>query len=77
VLPQALVEQLASPGRMFIPVGTDMQYIMHIDKDAEGKVTETQVMGVQVSGSLLLNLDTSVLTNVFAKYVPLTDRKTK
>ncbi|KAF9459669.1 protein-L-isoaspartate O-methyltransferase [Collybia nuda] len=45
-LPPALVEQLASPGRIFIPVGTFAQYIEHIDKDAEGKVTQKRIMGV-------------------------------
>ncbi|KAG5727441.1 Protein-L-isoaspartate(D-aspartate) O-methyltransferase [Termitomyces sp. T112] len=44
--PRKLIEQLASPGRMFIPVGTHIQSILHIDKDQDGKVTETQVMGV-------------------------------
>ena len=47
-LPSALVNQLASPGRIFIPVGQYIQYIQHIDKDADGKVTEKQVMGVSV-----------------------------
>ncbi|KAL1662757.1 protein-L-isoaspartate O-methyltransferase [Schizophyllum commune] len=46
-LPQPLVDQLASPGRMFIPVGVDAQYIMHVDKDENGKVTQSQVMPVQ------------------------------
>ncbi|KAL0959762.1 hypothetical protein HGRIS_011452 [Hohenbuehelia grisea] len=45
-LPQALVDQLASPGRMFIPVGSGVQYILHIDKDEQGNVTQSQVMGV-------------------------------
>ncbi|KAG6876193.1 hypothetical protein C0993_005037 [Termitomyces sp. T159_Od127] len=44
--PSKLVEQLASPGRMFIPVGTYFQNIIHVDKDKDGKVTETEVMGV-------------------------------
>jgi hypothetical protein len=34
---------------MFIPVGNYTQYIRHVDKDADGNVTETQVMGVSVS----------------------------
>jgi hypothetical protein len=34
---------------MFIPVGQYVQYIQHIDKDADGNVTEKQVMGVSVS----------------------------
>ncbi|KAF5379011.1 hypothetical protein D9615_006054 [Tricholomella constricta] len=45
-LPNELVEQLACPGRMFIPVGTYSQYIQHVDKDANGKVTHKEVMGV-------------------------------
>jgi len=47
-VPPALIEQLASPGRMFIPVGTFMQYIEQIDKDAEGNITTQKVMGVRV-----------------------------
>lgn len=47
-MPPALIEQLASPGRMFIPVGTFMQYIEQIDKDAEGNITTQKVMGVRV-----------------------------
>ncbi|KAF8644909.1 hypothetical protein AX16_008192 [Volvariella volvacea WC 439] len=45
-VPEELINQLASPGRMFIPVGSYTQYIEHIDKDANGKVTRKQVMGV-------------------------------
>jgi len=45
-LPSELVDQLASPGRMFIPVGTFMQYIEQVDKDEHGKVTSKRVMGV-------------------------------
>ncbi|KAK0494596.1 protein-L-isoaspartate O-methyltransferase [Armillaria luteobubalina] len=46
-LPAKLVEQLASPGRMFIPVGTFAQHILHVDKDANGKVTQTRIMDVR------------------------------
>ncbi|KAF8882417.1 Pcmt1-prov protein [Infundibulicybe gibba] len=46
-MPAALIEQLASPGRMFIPVGTYAQYIHQVDKDENGKVTQKQVMGVR------------------------------
>ncbi|GAA6027475.1 hypothetical protein JCM8097_007881 [Rhodosporidiobolus ruineniae] len=46
-LPPALVAQLASPGRIFIPVGeAGNQAIYQIDKDAQGRVTETMLMGV-------------------------------
>lgn len=45
-LPQELVDQLACPGRMFIPVGTFMQYIEQIDKDEHGNVSTKRVMGV-------------------------------
>ncbi|KAJ4489924.1 protein-L-isoaspartate O-methyltransferase [Lentinula aciculospora] len=46
-LPQELVDQLAPGGRMFIPIGTYMQNIYHVDKDKSGKVTQTEVMGVR------------------------------
>ncbi|KAF8887055.1 protein-L-isoaspartate O-methyltransferase [Mucidula mucida] len=46
-LPEKLVEQLASPGRMFIPIGTHFQKIFHIDKDEHGKVTKTEIMDVR------------------------------
>nr|GAT48775.1 predicted protein [Mycena chlorophos] len=45
-IPEPLVEQLARPGRMFIPVGTLSQYIYQVDKDVEGNVTKTKIMGV-------------------------------
>ncbi|KAI0754382.1 Pcmt1-prov protein [Daedaleopsis nitida] len=45
-MPAALVEQLASPGRMFIPVGTHVQQIFQVDKDANGDVTETPLLDV-------------------------------
>ncbi|KAG5652368.1 hypothetical protein H0H81_005230 [Sphagnurus paluster] len=48
-LPSELVEQLASPGRMFIPVGTYSQHIQHIDKNDNGKTTQKSVMSVIVS----------------------------
>lgn len=48
-LPPALVEQLAQPGRMFIPVGTYTQNIIQVDKDPSGKVTEKEIMGVRAS----------------------------
>ncbi|KIK68660.1 hypothetical protein GYMLUDRAFT_36138 [Collybiopsis luxurians FD-317 M1] len=46
-LPQALVDQLAPGGRMFIPIGTSSQSVYHIDKDKLGKITRTEVMGVR------------------------------
>lgn len=55
-IPQALVEQLASPGRMFIPVGTHTQHVYHVDKDANGKVTQNEIMGVSVSWIIVVNL---------------------
>jgi len=45
-IPPALVEQLASPGRMIIPVGTYSQTLMQIDKDAQGTVTQRDLFGV-------------------------------
>ncbi|KAL0565153.1 hypothetical protein V5O48_016877 [Marasmius crinis-equi] len=55
-VPEALIEQLASPGRMFIPVGTALQNILHVDKDADGKVTQKEIMSVRVCTSSLLPL---------------------
>ncbi|KAF5330163.1 hypothetical protein D9611_010564 [Ephemerocybe angulata] len=46
-VPQALLDQLASPGRMFIPVGSYMQAIEQIDKDEQGRVTRKKVMDVR------------------------------
>ncbi|KAH8116025.1 protein-L-isoaspartate O-methyltransferase [Phellopilus nigrolimitatus] len=45
-VPAALVAQLKAPGRMFVPVGTGTQTIIRVDKDAEGRVTETPLLGV-------------------------------
>ncbi|KAI0250690.1 Pcmt1-prov protein [Lactifluus subvellereus] len=45
-VPPALVEQLASPGRMVIPVGTYSQRLMQVDKDAQGRVTQRDLFGV-------------------------------
>jgi protein-L-isoaspartate(D-aspartate) O-methyltransferase len=53
-LPQELVDQLASPGRMFIPVGSYIQYIEQVDKDEHGNVTTKRVMGVSVSEPAIL-----------------------
>ncbi|KAJ7600600.1 protein-L-isoaspartate O-methyltransferase [Mycena floridula] len=47
ILPKSLVEQLARPGRMFIPVGNSVQSIVQVDKDAEGNVTQKEMMGVR------------------------------
>ncbi|CAK7207580.1 hypothetical protein SEUCBS139899_010390 [Sporothrix eucalyptigena] len=57
-LPQALVDQLRSPGRMFIPINDEddsegNQSVWTIDKAADGTVTKTRLFGV--------------------RYVPLTD----
>ncbi|WVF72132.1 protein-L-isoaspartate O-methyltransferase [Kwoniella sp. CBS 6097] len=45
-IPQLLIEQLAKPGRMFIPVGEGSQDIWQIDKDAQGEVTRKKLFGV-------------------------------
>ncbi|KAJ2862714.1 hypothetical protein GGH94_004090 [Coemansia aciculifera] len=45
--PTELLAQLKSPGRMFVPVGTNNQYIVVYDKDSNGNVTEERVMGVR------------------------------
>ena len=59
-IPPALIEQLAKPGRMFIPVGTFMQFIEQVDKDAAGIVSRQKVMGVRVrliQNSFILHSD--------------------
>ena len=53
-LPSKLLEQLAKGGRMFIPVGTHSQWIEHVDKNEDGVVTRTRVMGVRVRVFVLL-----------------------
>ncbi|KAK1925071.1 protein-L-isoaspartate O-methyltransferase [Papiliotrema laurentii] len=45
-IPPALIEQLAKPGRMFIPVGDWSQDIWQIDKDEHGHVTKQKLFGV-------------------------------
>ena len=42
-----LIKQLRRPGRLFIPIGENLQYIWVIDKDATGKVTRKKDMGVR------------------------------
>ncbi|OZJ05828.1 hypothetical protein BZG36_00941 [Bifiguratus adelaidae] len=44
-MPQELIDQLKSPGRIFIPVGDFSQAIYQIDKDANGNVTKKELMG--------------------------------
>lgn len=49
-LHQELVDQLRSPGRMFIPVGDKDgwgQFIWTVDKDRDGKVTKKKLYGVR------------------------------
>ena len=52
-VPPALVEQLATPGRMIIPVGTYSQRLVQVDKDADGQITERDLFGVVVRIFLL------------------------
>lgn len=46
--PDRLIEQLASPGRLFVPIGPDwgVQHVWQIDKDRHGNVDETKLFGV-------------------------------
>jgi len=48
-IPEALVRQLKSPGRMIIPIGPQHgdQYLVKIDKDESGKVTSERLFGVR------------------------------
>lgn len=50
-LPQALVDQLGRPGRMFIPVGDYLQEIWQVDKDEVGEVTRKKLLDVRVRSS--------------------------
>eukprot|EP00037_Helgoeca_nana_P013979 m.129565 g.129565 ORF g.129565 m.129565 type:complete len:226 (+) comp22329_c0_seq2:461-1138(+) len=47
--PQTLLDQLAPGGRMVVPVGPahDVQYLEQFDKDADGVVHNTTLMGVR------------------------------
>ncbi|ORY23041.1 protein-L-isoaspartate O-methyltransferase [Naematelia encephala] len=45
-IPQALIDQLGRPGRMFIPVGEGSQDIWQIDKDENGDVKRKKLFGV-------------------------------
>lgn len=44
---ETLIEQLRRPGRLFIPVGEEMQYIWVIDKREDGSVVREKSMGVR------------------------------
>ncbi|KAK9317465.1 protein-L-isoaspartate O-methyltransferase [Lipomyces starkeyi] len=48
VVPDVLIDQLKSPGKMFIPVGdvNEDQYIYEYAKDAEGNLTRERLFGV-------------------------------
>lgn len=47
-IPECLLAQLKSPGRMIIPVGDQgsFQELLQIDRDSQGKLTMKSVMGV-------------------------------
>ncbi|THH07880.1 hypothetical protein EW145_g3068 [Phellinidium pouzarii] len=47
-MPPALIDQLRSPGRMFIPIGVGAQKIIQVDKDGEGRVTQTPLLDVMI-----------------------------
>ena len=55
-IPEALIAQLKSPGRMFIPVGTMNQAIMQVDKDENGLVKTQELFNVMVSRATLFYL---------------------
>eukprot|EP00927_Polykrikos_kofoidii_P048572 TRINITY_DN42832_c0_g1_i1.p1 TRINITY_DN42832_c0_g1~~TRINITY_DN42832_c0_g1_i1.p1 ORF type:complete len:224 (-),score=38.90 TRINITY_DN42832_c0_g1_i1:32-703(-) len=46
-VPMALVDQLAPGGRMIIPVGTQDQELLEVDKASDGQVTCRALMGVR------------------------------
>jgi len=45
-IPQELIDQLAQPGRLFIPVGTGVQEIIQVDKDDHGQIRQKRLFGV-------------------------------
>ncbi|KAA8894278.1 protein-L-isoaspartate O-methyltransferase [Sphaerosporella brunnea] len=46
-MPEKLIEQLAAPGKMFVPVSEGYnQYIYEVEKDAEGNVKKNRSHGV-------------------------------
>ena len=55
-IPQELINQLAQPGRLFIPVGTGVQEIIQVDKDDGGQVQQKRLFGVMVRNFFLLYL---------------------
>ena len=61
---------------MFIPVGTYMQFIEHVDKDADGNISSQKVMGVRVRliNKFKIHLSYTQLTMRCSQYVPLTDQ---
>ncbi|KAJ9469875.1 Protein-L-isoaspartate O-methyltransferase [Diplonema papillatum] len=46
-LPKPLVDALAAPGRMIIPVGVANQLLMQVDKDEDGAVTARELTAVR------------------------------
>ncbi|KAA1082308.1 hypothetical protein PGTUg99_032466 [Puccinia graminis f. sp. tritici] len=46
-VPEALLNQLNAPGRMFIPVGEENQAIYQIDKHSDGRITQQELYGVR------------------------------
>lgn len=74
-LPDALVAQLKSPGRMFIPVGTINQAILQVDKDEHGTVTTKELFDVMVRLSFDARSVPPIDARLRIQYVPLTDRK--
>jgi len=46
-MPTALIEQLKSPGKLFIPVGPPGdQYIREVIKDKDGEITTSELYAV-------------------------------
>jgi len=60
-VPTALLDQLARGGRMVLPVGGvgEAQVLRVIDRDAQGRLHEQDMLGVQVSRAGLVNRECS------------------
>jgi protein-L-isoaspartate O-methyltransferase len=68
MIPQELIDQLAKPGRLFIPVGTGVQEVIQVDKDDRGNIQEKRLFGVMARG--LCFPAPSGFTHPSLQYVP-------
>jgi protein-L-isoaspartate(D-aspartate) O-methyltransferase len=58
-MPEELIKQLKSPGRMFVPIGERSQSIFQIDKDKNGKVSKKELYGYVSPEALMVSFSLS------------------